>query len=104
MPVETLLRTARHGDLVELTARGSWTAATAQELEPLVEEVLRESPEIGTIDLGEVRALDTFGAWLIGRLAQHGRESPGARLIRVPEHFAGLLGKVRLINPHPLEE
>lgn len=69
---------------------GSWTSTT---LEKAFAQLPRKIPEVGllTIDLAEVGALDTAGAWFIERtvrnLRRDGREiefvnlSPGARML-----------------------
>ena len=105
MSVESLLRTTQTGGQLELAAGGSWTSGSADEIERLVDEIIRQKPRIATIDLGNVRELDTFGAWLVERLVRGVRDGTEARLVGVAERFSGLLAKVRQLNrrlPAPL--
>jgi phospholipid/cholesterol/gamma-HCH transport system permease protein len=67
-----LLSSTKKGDRLVLTAAGAWTAIHAHELEPLVEEQAErgETARGIDIDMSAVQRLDTFGAWLIERLAR----------------------------------
>ena len=88
-------------DRLELAAAGSWTAVHAAELNRLVDDVVGAGPTVPTvtIDIGAVRELDTFGAWLLERLARAATEAGHeARFISIPEHFRGLLDEVRQAN------
>src|SRR5262245_57467246 len=82
-------------------AAGSWTAAHAHEIEPLIEALDGEAPGAGAVslDMRGVRALDTFGAWLVERLLRHwrsrGRE---AQIVGLPAHYRGLLENVEGAN------
>jgi phospholipid/cholesterol/gamma-HCH transport system permease protein len=86
---------------LELAAAGAWTASHAKELEPLVEDVARRSPDTAgaTINMRNVAAFDTYGAWLLERLARawqtHGRE---LRILELPSRYAGLLAEVHGTN------
>ena len=101
MSVESLLRTAQAGGRLELAAAGAWTSESAGEIERLVDDILRRNPRIATIDLGNVRELDTFGAWLVERLVRSGRDGAEVRLVGVADRFSGLLSKVRQLNRRP---
>lgn len=99
--VQPLLKTTLADERLELAAAGSWTAVHAAELERLVAPVLREpaGARRTVIDIGQVRELDTFGAWLLERLfrsaAETGHEPD---FVGVPEHYRGLLEEVRQTN------
>jgi len=92
----TLTRTAE-GDRLALLARGAWTVESADALTALV-----EAPVAGTqvaIDLSAVERLDTFGAWLLERLARRCREGgASAELTGVPPRFRGLLDELATVN------
>ena len=89
------------GERVALAAMGAWTAATAAELEAIVEEATRryEHARFVDIDLARLERLDTFGAWLIERL-ERGFTDRGstARLIGLSDADRGLIEEVRLVN------
>jgi phospholipid/cholesterol/gamma-HCH transport system permease protein len=101
MSVESLLRTTQTDGRLELAAAGAWTSESAGEIERLVDEILRQKPRIASIDLGNVRELDTFGAWLVERLVRGGRDKADVRLVGVADRFSGLLSKVRQLNRRP---
>ena len=95
------LTSARRDGRLELAAAGAWTASHARELEPLVEEIARQSPDAAaaTINMRNVAALDTYGAWLLERLARawqaQGRD---LRVLELPSRYAGLLEEVHATN------
>ncbi len=100
-----LLSRSMSGQRVELSAVGSWTAAHAEEADRLV---AAQAPETGfrslVVNVAGVTALDTFGAWLIERLARS-TAAPGGEteIVGVPERFRGLFAKVHEANrevPH----
>lgn len=66
-----LTRTVR-GDRLELAAAGAWTADHARVLENVVDAVMRNRPQVSqvSIDMSGVDHIDTFGAWLLERLAR----------------------------------
>src|SRR5579864_390539 len=88
------------GERVALAAMGAWTAATAAELERIVEEAtLRyQDARYVDIDLARLERLDTFGAWLIERL-ERGFTDRGstARIIGLSDADRGLIEEVRLV-------
>ncbi len=65
-----LVRGERRGRTLYLTAGGSWTAGQAGELEHLLDEWLDRTRGLTAVfvELGSVRELDSFGAWLLERL------------------------------------
>jgi phospholipid/cholesterol/gamma-HCH transport system permease protein len=80
-----------------VSASGSWTAAHAASLERKIEAIKAQASGSGSleIDVGGIRELDTFGAWLLERLV---RDLIGkgfdARLVGVSERFRGLLDQI----------
>jgi phospholipid/cholesterol/gamma-HCH transport system permease protein len=98
------LATAVAGERLTLAAAGAWTVEHAGALERLVEDAGRERHKVPrvAIDLAGVERLDTFGAWLIERLARAlrsaGRE---AAIVGLADHYRGLLGEVSAVNRAP---
>ena len=101
MSAETLLSTSVVDGRLVLVAAGSWTAAHAHEIEPLIEALDGGAPGAGAVslDMRGVRALDTFGAWLVERLLRHcrsrGRE---AEIVGLAARYRGLLENVEGAN------
>jgi phospholipid/cholesterol/gamma-HCH transport system permease protein len=93
---ELPLKSAVHGDRLNVSVSGTWTAANVQTLEPLVETVVHEAEgrrlNINMQALGEI---DTFGACLLNKLIRRrdliGVESP---IASIPERMRGLLTAV----------
>jgi|SRR3954471_19950084 phospholipid/cholesterol/gamma-HCH transport system permease protein len=102
----TLLTATTSSDGLELRPGGSWTAANVVALESLSAAVVPqlERSKSVTVDLAEVRELDTLGAWLIEkmsrRVASAGRRT---KIIGVRENYAGLIEEVSQVNRRSLE-
>ena len=85
-------------DGVELAAEGAWTVAHAKSLDALVDNAARDAPpdQAVTIDLKQLTALDTYGAWLIERLVRSRDGTAGAtRLAGVPQRYHALYDEIR---------
>ncbi len=102
---EPQLEPTLSGRRLALAASGSWTAHHAEQIERLIEPFVAE-PIAGqeraqevAIDMGQVDALDTYGAWLLERLLRRytdtGRE---AHLTGVAEHYRGLIDEIHDVN------
>ncbi len=96
-----LLSRSVSGERLALSAAGSWTAVHAEEADRLV--AAERPPETGirtlVVDVAGVTALDTFGAWLIERLARNVVAAGGeTEIVGVPERFRGLFDKVHEAN------
>ncbi|MDB5411393.1 MAG: putative transporter, permease protein [Rhodospirillales bacterium] len=78
---EGWIRTAQENDRLIIAAGGRWVLATSAELDRRLRAVSPGSASSIVIDLAEVVALDTAGAWLVLRtqqaLAAGGRRSVG---------------------------
>jgi len=91
---ELILKTSGGEERLQILASGSWTAIYAKALEQKIESILAEAAGAGRldIDIGGIAELDTFGAWLLERLArslmERGRD---ARLVEAPDRFRDLL-------------
>ncbi len=101
MTPRPLLESALRDGRLELAAVGSWTAAHAGELEPLIDKVTDQvaHASAATIDMHGVEAFDTYGAWLLERLVRawrvHGRE---LEVLDLPHRYQGLLAAVHGAN------
>ena len=88
------LSTGPHDDGSKLLASGSWTAAHAGELETLIDHSADEVSKTRdlSIDMRNVGAFDTFGAWLLERLIR-GRAAAGQHtgVVGLREEFRDLL-------------
>src|SRR4051794_38936027 len=98
---DDILTSRQQGDRLVLTAFGPWTAVHAHDLEPVIEAQASSSQPASAvdIDLSQVKPLDTFGAWLIERLARawaaRGAET---RILGLPEDYRGLVDEVHDSN------
>jgi len=89
------------GERLELCASGAWTAVHASTLEPLIDAAARDLGDARhlTLDMSEIRALDTFGACLLEGIAREGTaRGKEAQLIGLPEQYRGLLEEVQAVN------
>jgi phospholipid/cholesterol/gamma-HCH transport system permease protein len=94
----------RNGDRLLLTAGGAWTAIHARELEPLIDAQADSSQPVRMveIDMAGVNRLDTFGAWLIERLARSwSARGIDTRILGLREDYRGLFEEVRNANLKP---
>ena len=98
MTAGTLLSGQARGDSLDLAAAGSWTAAHARTLEPLIHSAAGtySSVRLIVIDVAKVDHLDTYGAWLIERTMREWR-SRGCetRIVGLPDNYSALFEKVR---------
>jgi phospholipid/cholesterol/gamma-HCH transport system permease protein len=77
------------GDPSRYAAAGAWTAVHAGELEALIAGV--EGTGRASIDMRQVEAFDTYGAWLLERLVRERRARGGETAIEaLPEHYRDL--------------
>jgi phospholipid/cholesterol/gamma-HCH transport system permease protein len=98
---DQILRSRWQGDRLTLTALGPWTAVNAHNLEPAIEAqtATNQPARAVDIDLSQVKPLDTFGAWLIERLARtFSARGVETRIVNLPEHYQGLVDEVQSSN------
>jgi phospholipid/cholesterol/gamma-HCH transport system permease protein len=101
--VVPLLGAAIQGETLVLSPGGSWTAVHAAALEGLVDLT---SPRVAqmhnlTIDMADVRELDTLGAWLLEKMSRRASESGHpATVVGVASRHKGLIEDVRQVNRH----
>lgn len=95
------LNAMMHDGRFELAASGSWTAVHAGELEAALGGVADEIAKARdvSIDMKNVAAFDTYGAWLLERLIRK-RTGAGQQtgVIGLREDFQGLLQDVHTVN------
>ncbi len=95
------LNATMHDGRFELLASGSWTAVHAGELEAAVGRAAEEAAMSGdvSIDMRDVAAFDTYGAWLLERLIRK-RYGAGQQtgVVGLREEFQGLLHDVHTVN------
>ena len=89
------------GDILVLSAAGGWTALHARVLEPLIDEAatLEAAVRNVTIDMAGVDRLDTFGGWLLERLARAWHTRGCATTIAgLSPRYHALLREVHAVN------
>jgi len=95
------LTTQLKGERCELAASGSWTAVYAGGLEALIVHAAEETSKARdvSIDMKNVGAFDTYGAWLLERLIRE-RSQAGLQIgiVGLREEFQGLLQNVHDVN------
>jgi phospholipid/cholesterol/gamma-HCH transport system permease protein len=106
---EAFLDSSLKGDRLLLTAAGVWTAIHAHELEPLIDAQTYDGHAVRAvdIDMSGVKRLDTFGAWLIERLARNwSARGCETKVIGLAEDYRGLVQEVHQVNlkPPPVPE
>ena len=101
MAFQPQLTVTPEGDLLELRPAGSWTAANVTTLETLsnaVTEELDRSKAV-TVNMAEVRELDTLGAWLLEKISRRATAAGHrAEVIGVADKYAGLIEEVHQVN------
>lgn len=81
--------------MLVIDAGGHWSIRTAQRVEREIEKLEAHKGAAARIDLGQVEALDTAGAWLLYRLAERLKETGAAvELVNVREAQAALLDRL----------
>ncbi len=90
-----------HDGRFELAASGSWTAVHAGELEAVISKAGDDAAKAGdvSIDMRNVAAFDTYGAWLLERLIRK-RSGAGQQtgIVGLREEFQGILQDVHGVN------
>jgi phospholipid/cholesterol/gamma-HCH transport system permease protein len=106
---ETLLEGRADGDRLVLAAGGAWIATHARELETLIEAQAKpdangHAKDDATIrrvdiDMGAVKRLDTFGAWLLERLVRDWKaRGAETRILKLADDYQPLIDEVRNVN------
>ena len=89
--------TVDHDQRVTLRPSGEWTLANVEVLEGLCEG--RLPAEVATIDISQVTALDTIGAWLFEKLVRRfSSASTQTTLVGVSDSYADLMKEMQGIN------
>jgi phospholipid/cholesterol/gamma-HCH transport system permease protein len=89
--------TASADDLPTLHPSGAWTVANVEVLEKLCESV--PVSRVGAIDLRDITALDSTGAWLFEKLARRSSSSSAMMpFVGVSQSYSGLLREMQGVN------
>lgn len=74
---------------LQYAAAGTWTAVHADELETVIDGVTRDlGQQTAAIDMQQVEAFDTYGAWLLERLVRERKATGGeTNIVALPEHY-----------------
>jgi phospholipid/cholesterol/gamma-HCH transport system permease protein len=97
-----LTTTTQHGELL-IVAADDWTSSHANELDQLIGSLLtnRDGQSAARIDMSQLSAFDTFGAWHLARLAREWKS--GGRDFKItglPERYTSLFDAVRGASAH----
>jgi phospholipid/cholesterol/gamma-HCH transport system permease protein len=99
LSLEPLLNGQIVDDRLVLAASGSWTAVNARELERLLNGAQANEARGLSLDMREVRALDTYGAWLVERLVRDWQaRNRDAEITGLPERYHSLLAGLHYAN------
>jgi phospholipid/cholesterol/gamma-HCH transport system permease protein len=81
LPIAPLLTATLSGDLLELRASGSWTAANGAAIEALSAGITSQLDQSGNVkvDMAGVRELDTLGAWMLEKMTRRVTSSRSRR-------------------------
>ena len=89
------------GGRPEMAASGPWTALHAAEIERLVDQVGGD-PALAratAINMRGIEAFDTYGAWLLERLARsHAARGQDLKILYLDERYQGLLEEMHHLN------
>jgi phospholipid/cholesterol/gamma-HCH transport system permease protein len=89
------------GNALEVRPGGAWTAANVATLEALSAAL---APQLDasaavTVDLTEVRELDTLGAWLIEKMSRRATAAGHrVKVVGVADNYGGLIEELRQVN------
>ncbi|MBS0244557.1 MAG: ABC transporter permease, partial [Proteobacteria bacterium] len=100
----TLTRDTSSDDRCVLIASGAWTAIGGATLERAVEEAIANYRHCGSIvlDMGRVDHIDTYGAWLIERLARQAATTGQTLSVTdLADRFTGLVGALHAVPDAP---
>jgi phospholipid/cholesterol/gamma-HCH transport system permease protein len=103
----SLLSARIDGRRLVLSAAGRWISARAQEIEGLVDVVIRKGLKVDAVEinLSRLERLDTVGAWLIERLRRSASEARvDTQITGLDPRYQVLLDEVATSNkepPHP---
>jgi len=90
-------------DALELHPAGSWTAANGARLEALSAAIAPQldSSTAVTVDMTEVRELDTLGAWLLEKISRRARAAGHhVETVGVADNYTDLIGEISRVNRH----
>ena len=107
---DMLLEAKTEGDRLRIAASGDWIAQNAPALEAQVDGEIKRAAAAGQgssnveIDVGAVKRLDTFGAWLLERLVRAFSMRGVAPTINgLKDDYKPLLDELHAVEPAPPE-
>lgn len=97
---DQLLKDNVRGEQLNLVAAGQWTAEHARKLEPLIDQVGRGAKVRSVmIDMSGIERFDTFGAWLLERLARTWKaQGCDIQVVNLSESYQVLMQEVHQAN------
>ncbi len=101
MDAAPLLNMRTKGESFELSASGSWTAVYAGKLETVIEHAAAEASKASevSIDMRDVKAFDTYGAWLLERfIRERAQAGLSTDVTGLRDEFQGLLRDVHEVS------
>ena len=101
---DQLLKDGVQGEQLNLVAGGEWTVDHARQLEPLIDQVGRGTRVRSVvIDMSEIHRFDTFGAWLLERLARTWQaKGCDVQVANLSDSYRALMAEVHHANSSPV--
>lgn len=101
---DQLLKDDVQGEQLNLVAGGEWTVDHARKLEPLIDQVGRGTRVRSVvIDMSEIHRFDTFGAWLLERLARTWQaKGCDVQVANLSDSYRALMAEVHHANSSPV--
>lgn len=97
-----LLEAKTEGDRLTIAAGGDWIAANARALEAQVDDEIKRAAAARQvdIDMGRVKRLDTFGAWLLERLVRaFSTRGVEAKVSGLKDDYKPLFDELQQVEP-----
>ncbi len=99
---DALLEATSEGDRLRIAAGGDWIAENARQLEAQVDGEIRRNAAARhvDIDMGKVKRLDTFGAWLLERLVRaFSTRGAEAKVSGLSDDYKPLIDELHAVEP-----
>ena len=103
---DMLLEAKTEGDLLRIAAGGDWIAENASALEDQVDSEIKRAAAASQveIDMGGVKRLDTFGAWLLERLVRaFSTRGIAPKVNGLKDDYKPLFDELHTVEPAPPE-
>ena len=106
MAADAFLSSTLDGRRLVIAPAGEWIAQRAGEIEPLVDAVVRERPQVERVEIDArgLQRLDTVGAWLMERLRRSWADAGiNTQIVQLAPHYQVLISEVAHSNLKQLE-